>query len=359
MERTISKRTISKRTISKTAVDRAGDVLRESASNDELREAMRLVSAWRDLHFAPLAALNALLRRVLVREGRWEAALVARRLKRMESIVRKLRRFPAMKASRMQDMGGVRVILDSVEDVHAFHERLLAARDKCGLEPESPPVDYIAQPKPDGYRSLHQVFRHDGGRNPHLAGLRVELQIRTHLQHAWATAVETLGFLERTSFKTGEGDTSFRRYFSLGSALFSIHEKQPLPEDCRGISASRLVGEFEDEDAKLRVRTRLAAPGVFEEPLPGARGKKEDPRLLVLRANETGQGVVLSQNINAPEMAFMLYSAMEQKYKDDPGTTVLLLQIDDMRELRQAYPNYYLDASLFLENISTICDRYR
>lgn len=345
--------------ISKSAVDRAGDVLRKSTSNDEIREAMSLVSDWRNLHLTPLAAINMLLGRAVKKEERWKTALVARRMKRMESIVRKLRRFPAMKVSRMQDMGGVRVIMDSVEDVYDLHKCLVAAKDKYGHKLELPPVDYIANPKSDGYRSLHQVFRYGSEQNPHLDGLRIELQIRTRLQHAWATAVETLGVLEKTSFKTGEGNESFKHFFSLASALFSIHEKQPQPEEYSGIPASRLVREFEEADAKLQARTKLNALRVHEELALGGRGKKGDLQLLVLRANETGHGVVMSQNINSPEMAFMLYGAMEQRYKDDPGTTVLLLQIDNMRELRQAYPNYYLDASVFLENIGKICDRYR
>ncbi len=344
--------------ISRKNVDRAGEVLRKSTSDEEIREAMRVVSAWRSLHLAPLAAINMLLRQTVRRQ--WETALVARRMKRMPSIAGKLQRFPDMRVSRMQDIGGARVIVDSVEDVYALYDCLVASKDKYGHELELPPKDYIARPKPDGYRSLHQVFRYSSRENQHLNGLRTELQIRTRLQHAWATAVETLGVLEKTSFKTGEGDESFKHFFSLASALFALHEGQPVPEAYKGVSASQLVREFEEADAKLQVRSKLKALSVQEEGKSQVvTDKKGGMRLLVLQVHETGRGVVMSQNIESPEMAFLLYSSVEQSHKDDPNTIVLLLQIDTMRELRQAYPNYYLDASLFLENIGMICDKYR
>ncbi len=49
---------------------------------------------------------------------------------------------------------------------------------------------------PHGYRSLHQVFSINSRTHPKLNSLRVELQIRTKLQHSWATAVRLLELLK-------------------------------------------------------------------------------------------------------------------------------------------------------------------
>lgn len=86
----------------------------------------------------------------------------------------------------------------------------------------------IQKPKNDGYRCLHQVFKYYSENNAEINGLQVEIQIRTNLQHAWATAVETLGLLEKTSFKTGEWTPEYSQFFKLASALFSYYEKQAM-----------------------------------------------------------------------------------------------------------------------------------
>jgi hypothetical protein len=54
--------------------------------------------------------------------------------------------------------------------------------------------DYIAQPKEDGYRSVHLALRYQTEESSYLKfnGHRVEIQIRTILQHLWATAAEML-----------------------------------------------------------------------------------------------------------------------------------------------------------------------
>ena len=53
------------------------------------------------------------------------------------------------------------------------------------------------------------------------------------------------------------------------------------------------------------------------------------------------------------------YSGIELLTRDDPSVSVLLMTTDNVSRLRQAYPNYYLDASLFVENIQRICDKFR
>lgn len=192
-------------TVSKKQVNRAGDILRsDEATTCDLDKATGVLAAWRSMHTLPLANINMLLRRYTASSGHWPTALVSRRMKRMPSIIDKLRRFPKMQASRMQDIGGVRVVMDSVEDVYALHEAVVH-NSKSKHIPELPPSDYIACPKPDGYRSLHQVFRYVSDKYPLVSGLRIELQIRTRLQHAWATAVETLALSSKLLSKPEKG----------------------------------------------------------------------------------------------------------------------------------------------------------
>ena len=44
--------------------------------------------------------------------------------------------------------------------------------------------DYIANPKSDGYRSIHLIYKYKNQRIPDWDGLLVEVQLRTKLQHS-------------------------------------------------------------------------------------------------------------------------------------------------------------------------------
>ena len=86
-------------TVTKGQVNRAGKVLRDgNAPAEMLDEARSVLCAWRNMHVAPSADISMLLGKYTSAKGQWPEALVARRLKRMPSIIGKLRRFPEMQA---------------------------------------------------------------------------------------------------------------------------------------------------------------------------------------------------------------------------------------------------------------------
>ena len=73
--------------------------------------------------------------------------------------------------------------------------------------------DYIQHPKPSGYRSIHLVYKYKNPISPEYNGLFVELQIRTRLQLAWATAVETMGTYLGHALKSSEGPERWLDFF--------------------------------------------------------------------------------------------------------------------------------------------------
>lgn len=100
------------------AVNRAGKVLARSAAEDienwsvdewtAYEEAIAVVNNWRSSHSYPLNTFQVNLRNV----GRKfeKDVLIAQRIKRLSSIRHKLDRFPNMRLSQMQDLGGCRAI---------------------------------------------------------------------------------------------------------------------------------------------------------------------------------------------------------------------------------------------------------
>ena len=226
----------------KKLVRKAGSVLAGRSDVMTEDQAMDILSKWRALHAYPINTLQAYLRGVLKR-NKFAGAIVAQRLKRTPSIVEKLKRFENMSLDRMQDIGGLRVIVDNIADIYRLHQLMLnSTRFKHQLD--LPPHDYIKSPKDDGYRSLHQVIRYQNESHEELNGLRLEIQIRTKLQHSWATAVETLGMIQKSSLKAGQGDDETKEFLKTVSALFALKENQPLPPAFETATRDELIGSL-------------------------------------------------------------------------------------------------------------------
>ena len=177
-----------------------------------LEQSLGIINNWRSSHALPLNALHVTLR------GRAKKVdpnvLTAQRLKRLSSIEAKLRRFPAMKLTQMQDIGGCRAVVKDVAEV----EKLVAAyRVGVAKNPKKRHAflsekDYIDRPKPDGYRGHHLVYRYHSRAKKHSAynGLKAECAKIIFLSHAANVAPPIQGckrllFYLQTQFRTRPG----------------------------------------------------------------------------------------------------------------------------------------------------------
>ena len=124
---------------SKKQIDRAGKIIvsPDSTILQEM-EALEVLNNWRSSHAYPLQVIASNLRR------KNPNAIVVQRLKRLDSITGKLKRFPEMSLYRMQDLGGCRVILDDVKDVYESVRNYKYSRIRHILKRED---DYIIHQK--------------------------------------------------------------------------------------------------------------------------------------------------------------------------------------------------------------------
>ena len=81
------------------------------------------------------------------------------RIKSPRSIIKKLKRrgFPISLQSMMDnlnDIGGIRVICPFIQDIYTVADMRMRQSDLTLIEKK----DYIANPKPNGYRSLHLIL---------------------------------------------------------------------------------------------------------------------------------------------------------------------------------------------------------
>jgi ppGpp synthetase/RelA/SpoT-type nucleotidyltranferase len=100
-------------------INRAGKAL---VTNPTDEHSQHIVSEWRACHAYPINTFQATLRDKLHKLNLDATSLVAQRLKRMPSIVDKLKRFPRMNLVQMQDIGGLRAVVDCIVDVRKLQE---------------------------------------------------------------------------------------------------------------------------------------------------------------------------------------------------------------------------------------------
>jgi putative GTP pyrophosphokinase len=235
-------------TFSKGEVNRAGQLLRtffhterkepdiplwEEWDSDEVVRALEAVTWWKGLHARPLSRTAAGLRYHAREEGgAFEGKVdVTQRLKKRDTIIDKLERFPNMDLTQMHDIGGVRARLPTLECVQATSRRLRKTWKVSKTR------DYIENPKDTGYRAIH----HDVRKN----GRMIEVQLRTFRQDAWANQVEDDGRSLGTGYKFGFGADDIHAYYRVVGEIF-WRQDADLPID------DELTEELRARYAKIR-----------------------------------------------------------------------------------------------------------
>lgn len=325
-------------------VDKAGDKLKNGEVSQDVLE---IFSAWRSVHAYPISTFQSLIRKKIKELQLDDSTVVAQRLKRLPSIVSKLKRLHTIKLSQMQDIGGIRIIVKDISSVYALHAKIINSRIRHTIKRFD---DYIKSPKPDGYRSLHLCFQYNNLNHPELNGLRIELQIRTQLQHAWATAVETLGTIENESFKSGEGKETYKRFFKLVSALVSIEEKQPVLSEFQNVDRSDLVQELITLEKDLSIIAKLKGIAITTKHVDTSATDSDYFVMALDSLKNTLQLVPFTSK--QIKLAEEFYASQEAKSKDNEYLSVVLVSAGDIKHLRKAYPNYFLDTVSFIKCIT-------
>ena len=117
------------------------------------------------------------------------------RLKSPESIAEKLQRrgFPLTVESieeNLNDIAGVRVICSFPSDIYQLADAFLKQDDITLLQRK----DYIASPKPNGYRSLHLIVEVPIFLTDRKEYIPVEVQLRTIAMDFWASLEHKLKY---------------------------------------------------------------------------------------------------------------------------------------------------------------------
>ncbi len=313
----------------------------------EYFEALDIVNNWRSSHNFPLNTFHIGLKKRAQQID--PTAITAQRIKRLSSIELKLSRFPTMTLSQMQDIGGCRAIVGSAKQV----AKLCQLYDESGLKHIPAQRDnYIDTPKESGYRGVHLIYKYHSDRRQDYNSLKIEMQLRSRLQHAWATAVEIVGAFVKQALKSSMGEQEWLRFFALmGGALAFREDTAPVP----GVPNiySELVSEIRDHSKSLEVVSRLQAFAASLKHYEGAPSKNNHYFLLEVN-HQTKMLNVVGFKKEESDKATAKYLEVEKKIKGQPSADAVLVSVDSMNSLRQAYPNYFLDAGVFLNALQSV-----
>jgi ppGpp synthetase/RelA/SpoT-type nucleotidyltranferase len=322
---------------SKSRVNRAGENIRKQAATVE---DLHVVDEWRAAHRSVLNTFQAILRQ----RTRGTGITVAQRHKRKRTIFDKLQRFPGMQLARMDDVAGCRLIFKKLEDLYAFRTEFLRARFNHQRRNELDKYDYIKKPKDTGYRGVHDVYEYDvkSEVGKQLAGLNLEIQYRTLVQHAWATAVEVIGFITESQPKFQQGDTRYERAMALASEILArAYEKLNGP--FADVSDRDLVAEFLRLDRELGLLRNLRG-------LNTASRAVSDKRNAILIFSESGELEVRAFR-DAPDALRALF----ELEREMPERDIVLVRADTGDEVRIAFRNYFSDARDFIKLVEDGC----
>lgn len=334
---------------SKGQVNKAGEILISDGpfDIDDFLWANNVLANWRACHLYPINTFQALLRLKL--KSIDQNALVAQRLKRAPSIISKLERFEGMNLARMQDIGGLRAVVSSMGKLRKLETAYRNATFKHKLVSSK---NYITEPKADGYRSIHLIYRYSNPRAPEYEGLSLELQLRTSLQHAWATAVETMGTFLGQALKSGQGERDWREFFEVASAAISLVEKCPPPPGFENISANDVNEQLAKLEKKLQVLNKLNGFAIAANRITRERGQGAYHLVILDSAARTVSIRPFPQA--RLEEANLAYSEIEARAKNGESIEAVLVSAGPIDALRKAYPNYFLDTQSFVQQITKI-----
>lgn len=324
-------------------IDKAGKIIANSNSSEQDKKAaLEILNNWRASHAYPLQVITNNLRR------KNPNAIVVQRLKRLDSIIAKLERNPEMSLYRMQDLGGCRVIVKSIEDVYDSLNQYKNSSIRHILKREN---DYIQNPKESGYRSYHMVYQFQSDKtDTYNKKMFVEIQFRTQLQHIWATALETMGIYTKTALKASMGDKDVLRFFVLVSSVFAKMENTPICPNTQD-DYNILISEIKDIDNRLNIVSRLSALSVAIRYTNEKYNKGKGYYLLRLDFKEK-MLKVNAFSTNQIELATKIYNQIESV--NNPQIDSVLVSATSFDTLKAAYPNYFTDISEFVQMMRRI-----
>lgn len=322
--------------MSNTALNKIGDIIRDQRHDSDYKNAVEALNNWREAHGAILDSYYDKCVKLSKKIDKNDI-IVAQRLKRLPTIIGKLNRFENMRLSSMQDIAGVRIIASDMKQLSAIEKRILRWRHLIRTK------DYIDNPKDSGYRGKHFIFEKNG--------IFTEIQLRTQFQHIWATSVETIDILRGTSLKEKDDNSYWHDFFCQVSSIFAIAEGTPAISVYNKSGIAELCDLLQKNMDAHQIKKKIVGYALTEPIANNMKAKKAYYIVVTLNFKEK-EASVKSFKESEYHLAFEEYKTREQNNPQTEQT--VLIALNQINKIREAYPNYFMNLSNFLSIIDFV-----
>ena len=241
----------------------------------------------------------------------------------------------------MQDIAGIRIIVEDMKQLRKIEREIL------GWENLHKVSNYLdGGPKPSGYRGKHFIMK-DGDR-------LVEIQLRTQLQHLWATSVETVDIYRGSTMKTSGDNTYWHEFFYQTSSVFAFVENTvPGPR----------YNNLNIEDARNDLRKTIFVHNIYDTleairltNLVVENEKIRQAYYIVINLDYAAKNCqVLDFKESEYDSAVSAYTRLERMSTGQ--NMVVLVAVNNIRNLQEIYPNYFMNLKDFSDIIRYILEK--
>ena len=318
-----------KRNCPKTQVAKAGQRIAKGAATENDWE---ILANWRGVHTYVLNSFQSNIRRLIDRD----VHQFAQRLKRKNTIVNKLCTGRAKDLATMHDIAGCRIICNSIHDLQVAQKRIHGSRAQH-QRLDKDKYDYISSPKKTGYRGIHDVFAYkvSGSSGEHYNGLKVEIQYRTKVQHAWATALEISDLIDNTRVKFDQGESPRKERFFMLASEFLARQYEGMKGCLPELTDQEILIEMEGIEAELHIMRKLNH----------AQKKTPVPKSRNIVLHFAGDQLIV-KGYRSTNLALQALSYLEREFPQDD---IVYVRADDPTELQSAFRNYFTNSKEFLK----------
>ena len=343
--------------LTKSKIDRAGIAFaKDSFRNvEEMVEFEDVFDEYRKSHLEPLSETTLELQRWLNEYG--HDYYIAQRLKRKPQIIRKLTRL-SVRLTQLQDIGGCRIIVEKnelVDQIISFLKAKIESTEELKLVRIT---DYREKGRDiTGYRSVHLLLER--------SGKKLELQLRSRIQHYWAESIERTSVIYGRHLKESEGDERVISYFQkLSDAFFEIEsgrtpsvrfrlEIDVAKKEAEGIirkhSLSKAIDSHVNEDIILTLTEK--------------ERRSSSPINNWIIVFDWSSGKFVSWDIvgKTPDEAIKAYVHYENQFPAEKHFEVVLIGSSHVATVRKTHSHYFgiEDYEKILENLDESIEGFR
>ena len=319
--------------MTKGEIDRLGQKI--GASAEVSQEDLNKLQEFRQTFQEPISSVFNFVLGVARKVDK--QCIVTYRIKRIDTIVEKLRRFHEnpngkMNLSRMWDIAGCRCILNSTDEDKLY---VLLKKMQKEYGRDCKVNDYVAEQKDSGYRSIHIYVKDHQTQKP------IEIQIRNKAQHNWATLVEIVDLLFGTKNKERGAESQLGRFLYL----YSKAEDLTKEEFSEMLKIERKVKVFE-RMSNVLTRNYLNIRRQWLK-------QKTKGSYFVITANKNGSEIISFPTFKEAETAYY------EKYLANSDSNIVLthLRMPDFNQISMAYSNYVLAMHAFFDDYRVLVSR--